>query len=476
MNRFATAIFTMSMLLVGLTACTVPLQYRTMHPEPCVSTDISPAADSECEKHALQELPGNNGNSFLLGFIEFDDQGQLWDRTQMHDVLTRLREEAAQQELLMVVFVHGWKHSAAPGDSNIDTFRGVLASLSDAETYLARLTGLPARKVTGVYLGWRGGSIPIAYVENITFWDRKNTAQKVGHGGVTEVLSQLEDIKRSKDSIACADAPDERKATCASNTRYVVVGHSFGGAVVHTALAQILANRFVQTRGPAGTKSDVAGFGNLVVLINPAFEANLFTPLSDMAAERTFFGSQLPVLLILTSEDDLATRYAFPIGRWFSTLFEREPQRQRLNRVTGETESISGRDANITAIGHFEPYRTHRLYPTTERKRKELTLRSTADSVQLFLRSSQDWFNDKPGSKIPFGDVTLERTANSAGRNPYLVTYVDEQLIEDHNDIDDPRVIEFIKQLILISSYDLDQTRKIRASFKATSDPAGKPR
>src|SRR5574337_986652 len=246
---------------------------------------------------------------------------------------------------------------------------------------------------------------------------------------------------------------------CSSDTKLVVVGHSFGGAVMQTAVAQILENRFVQTTGPAGRKSDIDGFGNLVVLINPAFEANLLTPMSDMAAERrTYFPSQLPVMLVLTSEADVATRYAFPFGRWFSTMFEKTHDRRRRNAETGQTETISEHDANVRAVGHFTPYRTHRLYPTKERKREELKAASVADSLRMFERSRADWVCDAPGSKISFGDVVLERTTSSAGRNPYLVVYVDGRLIHDHNDIDDSRVIEFVKQMILISSHSEKQT------------------
>lgn len=453
MKHTAVSIATIALTLLAVTACAPHMQYRTVHPDVCVSPKPKPTP--ECEAYALQQLPGDNGSSYLLGFIEFDDQGQLWDRRQMRDVLSKLETEAGTRDLLMVVFVHGWKHSAAPGDPNINTFRGVLADLSDTEAYLAKTSGAQARQVVGIYVGWRGGSLPIKYLENVTFWDRKNTAQKVGYGGVAEVLSRLEDIKLTKDSMVCRDrpVPAHGEPLCRSNTQLVAVGHSFGGAVMHTALAQILENRFVQTAGPAGQKSDVEGFGNLVVLINSAFEANLFTPMSDMAAERTYFSSQLPVVLVLTSEADGATRYAFPIGRWFSTIFEKAHDRQRRNAVTGETETISARDANVRAVGHFKPYRTHRLYPKTERIREELKTPSAADSIRMFKRSRADWASDEPGSKITFGDVVLERTTISAGRNPYLVTYVDGRLIRGHNDIDDPRIIEFVKQLILISIY-----------------------
>jgi hypothetical protein len=425
-------------LFMMISGCAPHKMYREADSEVYVSQETDPAPESECEKHALQQLPTGNGASYLLGFIEFNDQGQLWKREQMNRVLSELRKRADKQGLLMVVFAHGWKHSAAPGDTNIKTFRGVLAQLSDAEAYRAT-PEKPARQVAGIYLGWRGGSIPVPYLENITFWDRKNTAQKVGYGGVAEVLSRLEEIK----------------ATSKLRSRLVVVGHSFGGAVVHTALAQILENRFIQTTGSAGQESTVKGFGNLVVLINPAFEANLFTPLSDMAVEKSsYHSSQLPVMAVLTSEADWATGIAFPIGRWFSTRFENEKDRQRFNSVTGQLETISEHEANITAVGHFEPYRTHYLsLKQREQKREDLKPLSTEKSIQNFRDISRpSWTNDQPGSIVTFDDVILTRTKDSAGHNPYLMIYVDKELISGHNDIDDERVIEFIKQLIMVSS------------------------
>jgi pimeloyl-ACP methyl ester carboxylesterase len=438
--------------IFAVTACAPFKEYRTIYPEVCVSP--TPTPSPECATHALQQLPTANGNHYLLGFIEFDDQGQLWDRKQMSDVLEKLEGTAGTRELLMVVFVHGWKHSAAPGDGNIETFRKVLAQLSDSETQIGKLTHTEPREVAGVYLGWRGGSVTVPLAENATFWDRKNTAEKVGHGSVTEVLSRLELIKETKQSMEGGH----------SRTRLVIVGHSFGGAVVFTALNQILENRFIQTTGPAGVQSNVYGFADLVVLINPAIEATQFSTLSDMAAERgTYFASQLPVMLELTSEADDATRLAFPFGRWFSTLFENtRHDAKRRNAVTRREETIDESAANIAAIGHFKPYRTHRLYPLSTRQRSQLKALSTPESVRLFVQTSADWAHDQPGSKIPFGDVMLERTTTSAGRNPYLFTYVDKHLITGHNDIDDPRIIEFVKQLILISTQSPEQTKAIR--------------
>ena len=386
----------------------------------------------ECALHSLQVFQSPNAidEKYHLGFVEFDDQGQLWDREQLREVIGQVNTLAADRDLLMVVFVHGWKHSAQAGDSNISSFRESLRRLSALESAMSARTDVPSREVVGIYLGWRGGSVSLPGLKELTFWERKNTAHKVGRGGATELLSRLELVQKTKRAQALADGKSHR-------TRFVVVGHSFGGALVFSAMSEILENGFVQTHGPDAVVSDTIGFADLVVLINPAFEAARYATLSDMANERRrYFESQLPVLAVLTSEDDDATGLAFPLGRWFSTQFETERDAQRLNPVTGESEVIEQ--------GGF----------------------SASTAVQTFVAASKGWEADKPGSRIPFEGAVLERTDSSAGRNPYLNIRVDGELIRDHNDIYDPRIASFIRQLILISSQSQDEEDRADARIK----------
>ena len=174
---------------------------------------------------------------------------------------------------------------------------------------------------------------------------------------------------------------------------------------------------------------------------------------------------------MFTSEADYATRYAFPAGRWLSTLFENERDLTRRNAITKQEETVDEGNANRSAVGHFEPYRTHRLYPSDEKTRAQVAEMRGSERVQMFSQSSSGWVDDKPGSKIGFGGLVLERTATSAGRNPYLVVYVDKRLIADHNDIDDPRVVHFIEQLIMISSHTPEQGEQIRRMMGSPGSP-----
>jgi pimeloyl-ACP methyl ester carboxylesterase len=411
----------------------------------------------QCSQHAVEVLqpilPAKPG--YALGFIEFDDQGQLWSPPQMAAVLGAVNTETGDgdRDFLLVAFVHGWKHDAGPKDSNVANFRLALAQLSAAETALSQKVGRPPRKVVGVYLGWRGESITAPLAEDLTFWDRKNTAHKVGHGQVTEVLERLEQLRQQR-----------LERNPASRSRLIVVGHSFGGAVVFSALEQILEARFFEPPRSPAAPGVIEGFGNLVVLINPAFEAQLYEPLSDLSTERASYAkSQLPVLAILTSEADKATGVAFPIGRWFSTRFEKQRKVDRFNPIieqlhpgAGSTETIYQKDTDIDAVGHYETYRTHLLRAVQPAASATATVDVPQLDTKALALASQEWEDDRPGSEIAFPGTVLTRTERSAGRNPYLVINVDKKLIADHDDIWRPGIRDFITHLILISSQSND--------------------
>jgi len=448
-------------LILGLAGC-APFDWYRQKTEVCPRTDAAALA-SECRQHAVQVLEPKTADDpgYSLGFIEFDDQGQLWSRNQMTAVLNSVSEVAFRDasDFLLVVYVHGWKHNAGwsgrsgEEDGDVTHFRKALKELSATEIELSRTSernhvARPPRKVIGVFLGWRGASITVPVIENLTFWDRKSTAHEVGHGEVTEVLERLEDIRLKKIEQKAKLVIDE----CRS--RLIVVGHSFGGAVVFSALEQILESKFVHSAGTADKPAE--GFGNLVVLLNPAFEAQLYAPLSDMTAERKRFDDkQLPVLAILTSEADDATGVAFPIGRWFDTRFEKQRVVTRTNPVTGLQESISQKSADIRTVGHFRPYETHSLIGTTAAASGVTTKDATEiarHNADLLAAASQSWENDKPGNVITFPGSVLTRTQNSVGRNPYLVVNVNKNLIADHNDIWGDGTRQFITNLILISS------------------------
>ena len=181
-------------LMTGFLAGCVPNQaFRTQGEVDCVSDFVG------CKNALIEKY-----EKYDLAFIEFTDRGNLFSRTRYAHVLERIKKAAdADPGAAVIVFVHGWKNNASFDDANVKSFRQMLKILSD--------NGLTfGRRPIGIYVGWRGLSVDMAGVKELTYWERKAVAQEVGKGGVTEVLLRL------------------RQVTAANRNLYVVVGHSFG--------------------------------------------------------------------------------------------------------------------------------------------------------------------------------------------------------------------------------------------------------
>lgn len=431
------AVFILALLSVlAFSACAPNSPYRTNY-QSCVYTQSRDCADRAVQHHA-PEKPGE----YYLSFIEFDDQGQLWDRKQLHNMLDTYRPIAGIDDVLLVAFIHGWHHNASPEDGNITDFRQLLTNLSQAE-----FDNGTRRKVLGVYIGWQGESITLPVIKHATFWDRKNTAHKVGQQGVTEVLLRLEEIVNTKAGMDAAK-PQPLKS------RLVTIGHSFGGAILYTALQQILEDRFIDSRKHKTSTGDANGLGDLVVLMNPAFEALRYATLYDISQDycRGYFRAQLPRLAILTSETDRATGWAFPAGRLFSTFFETHTT---IHRHTCEgvgkdiPMDIAEGQADRHTVGHFSPYLTHRLIPLTA---------SAQRSKNFNYHTLQTlWAEQKTSGSFFFEHTELIHLGKTVPNNPYLNIQVDTRLIEGHNDIWHDHVVSFVRDLIMISTTPLEQ-------------------
>ncbi len=389
------------------------------------------ASGVNCDQYSLQEHEDKVTHSdYLLGFVEIDDQGQLRDREQMYTLINKLYDTASKESVLINVFVHGWHHNAEPGDTNIEGFKKALAGLSRFEN--KKKSG-QKRKVIGVYVGWRGESITIPVINGLTFWDRKNTAQDVGYLGVTELLVKLEEISNVRNSV---EPPIK--------SRLVVIGHSFGAAVVYSATSQILMSRFVNSQPGKGFTDYAEGFGDLVVLLNPAFEALRYAPAHDLSQARCgFFDDQAPKLAILTSETDYATGMAFPLGRTFDTFFETHNEVKRND--CGYPMTLDEGEADRNTVGHYLPLVSHTLTPVKDKKAQQVARSGKIKNI---------WANQTSGGSTQFGKSLLTHLKKTVPRSPYLNIRVDKELMDGHNDIFRPEVTDFIELLIQMSTID----------------------
>ena len=327
-------------------------------------------------------------------------------------------------------------------DDNITSFRGLLKNLAKAE-----FKKKSNRKVLGVYAGWRGDSFNVPYLKHVTFWDRKNTAHNIGQQGITELLLRLEEIVNVKAGI-------DESIPKPINNKLITIGHSFGGAVLYTALQQIFVDRFIGShKGKTSSSPEVNGFGDLVVLMNPAFEALRHATLFDISQEscRRYSSNQLPKLAILTSKADYATRVAFPMGRFFTTLFEDHNTLTRHNcKGTGSSNQVAVEldesAADKYTVGHFVPFLTHRLEPLPNAKDRD-------DSTFSFKIMQQKWLGIKQNESFDFGSTRLIPIKdNTVAHNPFMNIQVDESLINGHNDIWRVKIVSFVRDLIMIAT------------------------
>jgi hypothetical protein len=361
----------------------------------------------------------------------------------------------------VVVFIHGWHHNAAPDDANVQAFHHALARVKHWR---------PQDDVRGIYIGWRGSSLPLP-LGYLTFWDRKNTSDEIGRGSLLEFLLRLERSVK----------PDR-----ASKNRLVLIGHSFGASVAFNALGHLHMLRFVEGLYDTRPGERFRGYGDLTVLINPAIEAMRYMPLQSavsyyVAPERLpkldFTYEKKPRLIILSSDGDWATRYTFPIARFFSTALEAH------NRISpSESPDPAGDyvewNMDRDTVGNFTDFQTHwplRLVtaepagageltaPEARRARLEQCSTPNAAQLQELLRQeSADPDEPAPpqaqaqsptgpkvrGSYFPDSNIRVVRKPTSIRNSPYIVAGVGVEIIAGHSGVGSENLICWINQLV----------------------------
>ncbi len=404
---------------------------------------------SSLEEDRLQNYPGR---SFLLGFVEVDDQGRPYIRDQIPALFNRIEQEARYQDLSIVIFVHGWKHNDAPSDTNVLAFRHLLQQMAVMELQRAPIYW-PARKVVGIYIGWRGLSADAGEIsEDLTFWTRMAAAHRVAEGAVREVLARAKALRDAVDAASWPGHQDHR------NTRLVTIGHSFGGLIVYTALSQYFIDRAVQTEmapfarslasapAPASQaeSGEIAGYGDLLVLVNPAIEAMRFEPIRELIENRRgpegFAPNQNPVFVEVTSDADWATGIAFPAGRLVNTTFE---------SFTSDGE----RREAMSSLGHYPPFWTHRLkgpMAQADQDPQPPPIDVDQECVDFKRFNTEERVHGylKPGWQRRYRTGAV-LTANSKfdPNDPFWIVATDQSMIEGHSDIEEPIFVDFIRQL-----------------------------
>ena len=447
------AVLAVSMSLVSCVSSTSVYQKRgTEAPFPAPGTmtvaefEASQDAQLDAEARSVERF-----KDFEVGVLEITDDG-LVNPAQKDQVFTMVKSNLDKpNEMLMVVFAHGWHHGPHVCDRDLACFRRVMERLATSKELRHRNA-----IVTGVYLGWRGESIRTKPWNNVSFWSRKNTAQHVGRTGAKEILLEL-------------DAMYHAAKKGGKNATMVTVGHSFGGALVFSAMKGLATGdaagiipgtdlqqtyRVVRAEGnrvdasKTGVKATRARLGDLVVLVNPAIEADQYKPFhadlpkSDSGKyhpppdkDKPYDKSQLPVLLAIASTADKAVGMAFPAGRWLMALRDID---------------IAFDPSKRAGMGHYEPHITHKLtYPEKEfaETPRQCGCPKNFDSP---VNISHKPLNLHTTEVQDFGDLEFvpQHPDTWDVHSPYLVVQTNAGVMSEHSDIYNPVFVEFLTKFI----------------------------
>jgi hypothetical protein len=427
-------------------ACAAHRQLRTSTVPVDVTTPLSdPRTRAAVETTSVERYPG-----YTIAIVEFDDQGRFWDRKQVGAVIAEITRQARTDDdagINMMVFVHGWRDDARVCDTALVAFREFVRRISVDD-----LSKLPGRHpLIGIYVAWRGYSSHTWPFEFFSFVGRKEAAARIASGDVPELLAYLDSLRR--------ELNDTRKEP----SRLVVIGHSLGGTVVFESLANIFKTRLGESWPGVdvnGTSHIVSGFGDLVLLVNPAFEAERWYSIHKLTTSYVSFSkAQKPLLVVASSETDLPNRRYFPIGQRFGTMLQK-------------TRDEEQRQALITAIGQYEPFVTHHLrrgdLPADDRSQvpsdfdidhcvanmPEIPAAPDLATLVEKRRPADDerdegWGSQPCVAERHIGPLLLTCGPNVQRGNPFWVVRVAPNVLHQHNGFFNPYFLYFARELVL---------------------------
>lgn len=306
---------------------------------------------------------GDMDGSVDLAVIEFDDRGELWDLAQLSSAVETIeqRSAASSNGVLVVVYLHGWKHNA-DWDRENGGLRMFASQLVETARGLSPAGQLAADHVVGIYLGWRGRVLrgPLG---DFSFWNRRAAAERVASINMRETIFRVVHAVKSR-----------------PQSKVILYGHSMGGMILGKTMGPSLAT-LLMLNGPSGTRLPV----DLVVLANPAIEALMVNQFVDFLKRH---GAALmlespdgsrrpargPLMVSITSEEDRATSFAFPLGIGLTIPFG-------AYRDYADPDLPSQRYLAMHTDGHVDRLVSH-----------------TADVVdgKVVLREVPDRYNDTP--------------------------------------------------------------------------------
>lgn len=187
----------------------------------------------------------------------------------------------------------------------------------------------------------------------------------------------------------------------------------------------------------------------MVVLLNPAFEAIRYGSLYGLSQDecREYPETQLPKLVILTARNDPFGRWFFPMGRRPDSSLESHRTTTAMYCTENEVEhyELKQWDADVHAVGHFDPYITHEL-DAREDARSLISDRGNIDPRGTWFKQIES-----EDGRIVFNGSILVSKGRTRPNNPYMNIFTTRGVMSGHNDIWNEVVSSFLGDLIRVS-------------------------
>jgi len=371
-------------------------------------------------------------DGYKVAFVEFGEQGSYQDPTQLQNALALIRDTP---QPLVISYVHGWQNNAESGD--VQSFQSLLA----------RLNGAPAIRnvgfhVVGVYLGWRGKLTPVPVLKEISFWNRKATAER---------LASNYDCY---DAIASISEEARRKGR--GNQYTVLLGHSFGGLIVERSVAHAIN---AEIHGHADADRSMPA--DLVIAVNPAADSVLARQMIAALYSRKTEGTR-PLFVSITSTGDWATGSVFPIGTGLASVSK------GFNEVEApgpRNTQVSERKFYTSTPGHNEMLINHITVDKHETINSPNRLHALEENLQ-HNHVGNGFTLDGAKGKLDVwqikrvGDVDV----------PYWDVQVDPSIIKDHGDIWNERAEAMVAAIFRMANPILNRSAKPRATLHRAPD------
>jgi hypothetical protein len=310
-----------SVVMAALTSgCVMADRYRHVQAQPdCFKPSSDPVPGQPNEHRPFPSLDCRSA-LYKVAFVEFDEDGNLFDPAQAKKALALIDAEKARVaggKIITLLYVHGWKNNAnqmpaGHKPKDVERFGTAMAELGYQASQASPASPVP---IVGVYIGWKGKSLMgPGFFTFLSYWSRRNTANRVGAQPLMTLIN---------------DVIDHSVTSATDRTRVMLVGHSFGARVLEHAVesgVKLWDPEVKATGTPVRPRVD------LVLYVNAATDSRLsvarleslrrdpitvrhpdYDPAKCAAAKpKDPLCREYPLLVAITSKGDQATKYAQP--------------------------------------------------------------------------------------------------------------------------------------------------------------------